>query len=191
MKRRRVNIAVKPKKPTEPKIRIGGLDLSLSPGFAVIDVKNRIPTLVYAGSVATSADDNDAVRSITVESFIATNIYAHRPFNLFVREDFTAGRNKRATQTVFNAWAAADRALHAFGYEVTDVTKPALSPTYVKKAVTGNGKAEKAEVARGVRRLLRLDADYPFKTGYDDSDACAVILSYLIRENMIDGGVAC
>lgn len=120
-----------------------------------------------------------------MESFVAQAVYAYKPFAMVLREDFTSGRNKRATQTIFNAWASADRALHTFGYAVEHV-KPALSPTSVKKIVTGNGKAEKAEVAEAVREYLQLNPDYPFRAGYDDSDACAVILAYLIREGLID-----
>ncbi|MDQ0168725.1 hypothetical protein J2T19_000162 [Paenibacillus tundrae] len=37
-----------------------------------------------------------------------------------------------------------------------------------------------------MRKYLRLPSDYKFAAGYDDSDACAVILAYLIRENLID-----
>ncbi|GMK47615.1 hypothetical protein PghCCS26_47450 [Paenibacillus glycanilyticus] len=169
----------------EPAQRYLGLDLSLSPGVATIEVRSRQPYLIAAESIATSTEDNDAVRSITVESFIACHIYANRPYVTVLREDFTAGRNKRATQTIFNAWAAADRALHTYGYTVDDV-KPPLSPTTVKKLVAGNGKAEKPEVATTVRKLLRLDPEYKFAAGYDDSDACAVILAYLIREGLID-----
>ncbi|WP_337102364.1 crossover junction endodeoxyribonuclease RuvC [Paenibacillus sp. YIM B09110] len=167
------------------KQRYLGLDLSLSPGIATIEVRNRRAYLIAAESIATSTADNDAIRSSVVESFIAQHVYAHRPFNLVLREDFTAGRNKRATQTIFSAWSAADRALHTYGLTVFD-TKPPLSPTSVKKLVTGNGRAEKDEVAAAVRRFLRLGDDYPFKAGYDDSDACAVILAYLIREGLID-----
>ncbi|WP_433946911.1 crossover junction endodeoxyribonuclease RuvC [Paenibacillus sp. SN-8-1] len=173
------------KKPTQPKFRILGLDLSLSPGIAAIEVRNRQPYLLAAASVATSSADTDAVRNFTVESFVAQFIYAHRPFDIVVREDFTAGRNKRATQTIFSAWSAADRALAAYGYRAEDL-KPALAPTSVKKIVTGNGKAEKDEVARAVRKWLRLGADYVFRSGYDDSDALAVCLAYLIREGLID-----
>jgi crossover junction endodeoxyribonuclease RuvC len=177
-------------KKTDDKQRYLGLDLSLSPGIATIEVRNRRAYLIAAESIATSTADNDAIRSSVVESFIAQHVYAHRQpggvmYNLVLREDFTAGRNKRATQTIFNAWAAADRALHTYGLTVYDV-KPPLSPTSVKKLVTGNGRAEKDEVAAAVRRLLRLGDDYPFKAGYDDSDACAVILAYLIREELID-----
>lgn len=181
---------MKTKTRKEPAQRYLGLDLSLSPGVATIEVRKGAdgrsqPYLIAAESVATSTEDNDAVRSLTVESFIARHIYANRPYVTVLREDFTAGRNKRATQTIFNAWAAADRALHTYGYTVNDV-KPPLSPTSVKKLVAGSGKAEKPEVAAGVRKLLRLADDYKFAAGYDDSDALAVILAYLIREELID-----
>lgn len=170
-------------------MRYLGLDLSLSPGIAVIDVKNRVPTLVYADSVATTSDDKDAERSAVVESFVAQTVYAYKPFEMVLREDFTTGRNKRATQTIFNAWSSADRALNTFGYAVNPVSLE-LAPTTVKKTVAGNGKAEKKDVAEAVRKWLRLPDDYPFAKGYDDSDACAVVLAYLIRENLIDGGIA-
>lgn len=57
--------------------------------------------------------------------------------------------------------------------------------------MAGNGRAEKAEVAEAVRKWLRLKAEpdgspYQFRAGYDDSDACAVCLAYLIREGLID-----
>lgn len=61
-----------------------------------------------------------------------------------------------------------------------------ISPTTVKKTVTGSGKAEKPEVADAVRKMLRLPSDYQFATGYDDSDACAVILAHLMRIGEID-----
>jgi crossover junction endodeoxyribonuclease RuvC len=169
----------------EPPYRICGLDLSLSPGIGAIEIRARTPYLIACNSVATSTDDPDAVRNYTVESFVAGFVREHRPFDVVVREDFTAGRNKRATQTIFSAWAAADRALYGYGYTAADL-KPALAPTSVKKFVTGNGKTEKAEVAAAVRRWLRLPDDYKFRTGYDDSDALAVCLAYALREDLID-----
>ncbi|WP_260984559.1 crossover junction endodeoxyribonuclease RuvC [Paenibacillus xylanexedens] len=178
----------KPKAQTK---RYLGLDLSLSPGLAVIDVKGRIPTLVYAGSVATDTNINHAARSVVVESFIAQNVYEYMPFDIVLREDFTSGKNKDATRAVFNSWTAADRALNVFGYEAAKFKKGEhLTPTTVKKAIGGSGRADKEDVAKGVRRLLRLPDDYPFKDGNDDSDACAVILTYLLRENLIDAEVA-
>lgn len=71
------------------------------------------------------------------------------------------------------------------GYEVT----ANLAPTTVKKIVCGSGNADKKEVAAAVRKYCRLPDDYKFATN-DESDAAAVILAYLIRENLIDGGIA-
>lgn len=184
-------IARQTKKPALPNFRILALDLSLSPGIAALEVRNRVPYLLACDSVGTTTADSDSVRNYTVETFLASFIREHRPFDVVVREDFTSGRNKRATQTIFSAWAAADKALAAYGYEAL-APKPALSPTSVKKLVTGSGKAEKDVVAEAVRRYLRLDPAFKFRAGYDDSDACAVALAYLIRENIIDeiGGIA-
>ncbi|WP_181592861.1 crossover junction endodeoxyribonuclease RuvC [Paenibacillus sp. YN15] len=162
--------------------RFLGLDLSLSPGLAVIDVTNRIPTLIYAGSIATTSDDSDAVRSEAVAAFISTNAFRFRLFDAIIREDFLSGRNKRATQTIFSAWAAADRALNAYGLRVD----AEINGATVKRIITGNGKAEKAEVADAVRKILRLPDDYVWAKGNDDSDAAAVVLAWLIREGKID-----
>lgn len=98
-----------------------------------------------------------------------------------VRESFPPSRNARLPQTIYGAWAAVDRGLHKYGVEVADV----ISPTDVKKRIAGSGKAEKADVAVGVRKLLGLADDYQFATD-DESDACAVVLAWLIGKNLID-----
>lgn len=162
--------------------RFLGLDLSLSPGLAVIDVSDRTPTLIYAGSIATTSDDSDAVRSEAVAAFISSNAFRFRHFDAIIREDFLSGRNKRATQTIFSAWAAADRALNAYGLRVD----AEINGATVKRIITGNGKAEKDVVAAGVSRILRLPDDYAWAKGNDDSDAAAVCLAWLIREGKID-----
>lgn len=82
---------------------------------------------------------------------------------------------------IHGSWSAVDRALARYGYEVT----ANLTPSSVKKTVTGDGSAKKPEVAAGVRRLLGLAEDYPFATD-DESDAAAIVLAWLIRENLID-----
>ncbi|WP_198041805.1 crossover junction endodeoxyribonuclease RuvC [Paenibacillus larvae] len=74
-----------------------------------------------------------------------------------------------------------DRALERFGQRVTDH----LSPSTVKRLVTGSGKAEKEDVADAVRKLLGLSPDYVFASD-DESDACAVALAWLIQKGVID-----
>ncbi|MEV2911322.1 crossover junction endodeoxyribonuclease RuvC, partial [Paenibacillus larvae] len=60
-----------------------------------------------------------------------------------------------------------------------------LSPSTVKRLVTGSGRAEKEDVAEEVRKLLGLPSDYEFASD-DESDACAVALAWLIQNGVVD-----
>lgn len=158
------------------------MDLSLtSPGFAVIDVRERRPYLVALSTVTTEAAEERTLRYAAIEAHALLFFRQYRPDSAIVREIWPPARNYEQNDKVHGAWSAVDRALTQLGVAVTDN----LSPQTVKKAVTGNGRAEKAEVAAAVRRILRLDDDYKFNAGYDDSDAAAVCLAYLLRENLI------
>lgn len=138
-----------------------------------------------AQSIATDTGNTDSQRFAYIEAKAVQIAHEYGPFTAILREDFTAGRNKRANQGIFGAWASVDAGLGRYGYAVSAV-KPPLSPTRVKKIVVGDGNADKAAVAEAVRSLLRLPADYRWATGYDDSDACAVALAWLIAEDVID-----
>lgn len=162
-----------------------GLDLSLtSPGFAVISVKDRVPSLVATSVIKTEPAEAQPLRYEVIEAHALLFFRQHAPTAAIVREVWPPSRNYAQNDKVHGAWSAVDRALHTLGLAVTEN----LTPSNVKKLVAANGKAEKPEVAEAVRRLLRLGPDYKFAAGYDDSDACAVCLAYLIRENLIDIG---
>lgn len=103
------------------------------------------------------------------------------PYAAIARETWPPARNYENNDKVHGCWSAVDRALSRFGLAVTDN----ISPTTVKKTLTGDGRAEKPAVAAAVRRYLALPSDYEFATD-DESDACAVILAYLIAEGVID-----
>ncbi|WP_178023052.1 crossover junction endodeoxyribonuclease RuvC [uncultured Paenibacillus sp.] len=165
------------------KSRYAGLDLSLtSPGFAVIDVIDRVPHLVALSVVKTESSEDQPLRYEVIEAHALLFFREHKPDAAIVREIWPPSRNYVQNDKVHGAWSAVDRALARLNLAVADN----LSPQTVKKTVTGNGRAEKAEVAEAVRRWLRLPSDYQFRAGYDDSDAAAVCLAYLIRENLID-----
>nr|WP_326043824.1 crossover junction endodeoxyribonuclease RuvC [Paenibacillus macerans] len=171
------------KKTTQAKARYAGLDLSLtSPGFAVIDVIDRVPHLVATSVVKTDSDEEQPLRYEIIEAHALLFFREHRPDSAIIREIWPPSRNFVQNDKVHGAWSAVDRALSRLGLAVADN----LSPQTVKKTVTGNGRAEKPEVAEAVRKWLRLASDYKFRPGYDDSDALAVCLAYLIRENLID-----
>lgn len=170
------------------KSRYAGLDLSLtSPGFAVIDVIDRVPQLVATSVVKTEASEVQPLRYEIIEAHALLFFREYRPDSAIIREIWPPSRNYAQNDKVHGAWSAVDRALSRLNLAVADN----ISPQAVKKLVTGNGRAEKAEVAEAVRKWLRLPANadgspYKFRAGYDDSDALAVCLAYLIRENLID-----
>lgn len=132
--------------------------------------------------VKTEASEAQPLRYEVIEAHALLFFRQHTPTAAIVREIWPPSRNFAQNDKVHGSWSAVDRALDRLGLAVTEN----MTPSNVKKLVTGNGRAEKPEVAEAVRKWLRLDDDYAFKAGYDDSDACAVILAYLIREGLID-----
>lgn len=162
-----------------------GVDISLSsPGFAVIDVKSGIPHLVAHGNIKTDAKQPDGWRFSLVESYTAIFAAEHAAssgYDAIIREDYKRPASKRQGQTIYGAWAAVDCGLHRMGYVVTDEVNAAE----VKLAVGGHGKADKVAVASGVRKILRLGEDYTFGSD-DESDACAIILTWLIKRGEVD-----
>lgn len=167
-------------------MRVLAFDISTSPGIAVIDVKQTKAgvklKLVHVDSVKTDASHTDAQRYLYIEATATKIIHEYGPFTDVCREHFTGGRNKRATQTVFGAWAAVDTALAKYGYTISKDAE--LTPSAVKKAATGKGNAAKDEVEADVRKRLGLGDDFSFKSD-DESDAIAVGLAYLIKKGVI------
>lgn len=165
--------------------RYFGADISLtSPGFAVIDVRNRKPSLITASHVKTDAAQTDGYRFAVIDSFVTVFAAGHIPkggYTAIIREDYKRPASKRQGQALFGAWAAVDSGLNRLGLRVTDEINAAT----VKRFVGGHGKADKDEVEVGVRRLLRLGDDYVFATD-DESDACAIVLAWLIEKGEID-----
>lgn len=162
------------------------LDISLtSPGFAVIDVRNGKPSLISASHVKTDAAQTDGYRFAVIDSFVTVFAAEHLPkdgYAAIIREDYKRPASKRQGQAIFGAWAAVDSGLNRLGLRVTDE----INDSTVKRLVGGHGRADKDEVEGGVRRLLRLPSDYVFATD-DESDACAIVLAWLIEKGEIDG----
>lgn len=162
-------------------------DISLtSPGFAVIDVADRKPTLVTTAHATTDAAQPDGQRFAIVEAFAITTASAYGTVKngaavTVIREDYMNPKQKRQGQTIFGAWAAVDSGLRRCGLMVS----AEINATTVKRVVGGHGKADKDEVATGVKRILSLPESYVFATN-DESDACGIGLTYLIEKGLID-----
>jgi crossover junction endodeoxyribonuclease RuvC len=165
---------------TKP-FRIGAIDTSFSsPGFSVIEVRKRKPKLIEKTSVKTDTSESYVTRGRHIEAFTHLFIRKHRPLDIIVRESFP-GKYQSTNYPVFSAWHCVDRAAAELGYTISGDT---LTPTKVKEIIGGSGRAEKPIVAEGVRKLLGDDLE--FNAGYDDSDACAIALTWLILNGKID-----
>lgn len=85
-------------------------------------------------------------------------------------------------------FADADRLLRVAGaadmtlWQISQQTFQEYAVTSIKKAVTGNGRASKEEVAAALPQFV---GDWQYKTD-DESDAVAVGLTFLIKEGYID-----
>jgi crossover junction endodeoxyribonuclease RuvC len=165
---------------TKP-FRLCAIDTSFtSPGYSVIEVRKRKPKLIEKDSFKTDTSESYVTRGRHIEAYTHLFLRKHRPYDIIVRESFP-GKFQRTNYPVFSAWHCVDRAASELGYVVSDDT---LTPTKVKEQIGGGGKAEKSVVAEGVRKLLGNDLE--FNAGYDDSDACAIGLTWLILNGHID-----
>src|SRR5690625_2077035 len=136
-------------------MRILSLDISASPGVAVLEIKDGKAKLIAVDHVVTDSSATDSQRYEYVRSLATRMIYENKPFDKIVREKFIRGGSKRSTQLVFGAWSSIDMALGAFGYSVDD--KDEIVASSVKKLIGGKGGASKEEVAAGVIRRLGED----------------------------------
>ncbi|WP_344814314.1 crossover junction endodeoxyribonuclease RuvC [Microlunatus aurantiacus] len=151
-----------------------GIDPGLTRcGLGVVDgVPGRPPTLVAVGVARTPPDLDTARRLVRLEAEIEIWISTHRPDAVAVERVFA----QHNVQTVMGTAQAAGVAMLVaarHGYPVALHT-----PSEVKAAITGSGRAGKDQVGSMVTRILRLDA--PPKPA-DAADALALAICHVWR----------
>jgi crossover junction endodeoxyribonuclease RuvC len=158
-------------------MRVLGVDPGLTRcGLGVIDgVPGRAPTLVAADVLRTPAGDDIAARLLALEAGIEEWLTAHQPDAMAVEQVFSQ-HNVRTVMGTAQAGAVAVVCAARRGLPVALHT-----PSEVKAAVTGNGRAGKDQVTAMVMRLLRLD-DPPRPA--DTADALALAICHLWRGGM-------
>jgi crossover junction endodeoxyribonuclease RuvC len=159
-------------------IRVMGVDPGLTRcGLGAIDgVLGRPPTLVAVGVIRTEAGDDIAKRLLAVEAEIERWLDEYKPDTVAVERVFSQ-HNVRTVMGTAQAGAVAIVSAARRGLPVTLHT-----PSEVKAAVTGNGRADKDQVTTMVTRLLRLD-ERPSPA--DAADALALAICHLWRDSAI------
>jgi crossover junction endodeoxyribonuclease RuvC len=155
-------------------VRVLGVDPGLTRcGLGVVDgAPGRALSLVEVGVVRTPPEDDVAARLLALEEQFEAWLTAHRPDAVAVERVFSQ-RNVRTVMGTAQAGAVAIVCAARRGLPVALHT-----PSEVKAAVTGNGRADKQQVTYMVVRLLRL-ADPPRPA--DAADALALAICHLWR----------
>jgi crossover junction endodeoxyribonuclease RuvC len=158
-------------------MRVLGVDPGLTRcGLGVIDgVLGRAPVLVAADVLRTPAGDDVADRLLALEAGIEEWLAAHQPDAVAVERVFSQ-HNVRTVMGTAQAGAVAIVCAARHGLPVGLHT-----PSEVKAAVTGSGRAGKDQVTAMVTRLLRMDG--PPRPA-DTADALALAICHLWRGGM-------
>ena len=155
-------------------LRVLGVDPGLTRcGLGVVEgVPGRPPGLLAAGVLTTPAGDDTAARLLAIEAGLEQWLDEHRPDAVAVERVFSQ-HNVRTVMGTAQAGAVAILCAARRGLPVALHT-----PSEVKAAVTGSGRADKAQVTAMVTRLLRL-AEAPRPA--DTADALALAICHLWR----------
>ena len=155
-------------------MRVLGVDPGLTRcGLGVVsgDPGRRLSAVAY-GVLRTPATDDVADRLLALDQQITVWICEHQPDLVAVERVFSQ-HNVRTVMGTAQAAAVAITAAARVGVPVAMHT-----PSEVKAAVTGNGRADKAQVGAMVTRLLGLDAP---PTPADTADALALAICAVWR----------
>jgi crossover junction endodeoxyribonuclease RuvC len=155
-------------------MRVLGVDPGLTRcGIGVIDgTAGRPPVLAAADVIRTPAGADVAARLLALEIEINRWLAEYQPDAVAVERVFSQ-HNVRTVMGTAQAGAVAIVCAARRGLPVALHT-----PSEVKAAVTGSGRADKAQVTAMVMRLLRLD-DPPRPA--DTADALALAICHLWR----------
>lgn len=153
-------------------MRVVGVDPGLTRcGLAAVDGgPGRRATLLGVTVARTSPEDSLAARLCALERELEQFIAEHRPDEVAVEAVFS----QHNSRTVIATAQASGVAMLVGGRRGLPVDTH--TPTEVKAGVTGNGRADKAQVARMVTSILGL-AGPP--TPVDATDALALSLAHL------------
>ena len=155
-------------------MRVLGIDPGLTRcGLGVVDgTPGRTLTMVEVGVARTPADDEISQRLLALEQEFEAWMTTHQPDAVAVERVFS----QRNVQTVMGTAQAAGIAIVCAARRGLPVALH--TPSEVKAAVTGNGRAGKEQVTTMVTRLLRL-ADPPRPA--DAADALALAICHIWR----------
>jgi len=155
-------------------VRVLGIDPGLTRcGFGVVDGRpGQPPTMVGVAVVRTPAELETARRLVQLEEAVEEWVRRHRPDAVAVERVFA----QHNVQTVMGTAQAAGVAMLVAARHGLPVALH--TPSEVKAAITGSGRADKDQVGTMVTRILRLTA---MPKPADAADALALAICHVWR----------
>jgi crossover junction endodeoxyribonuclease RuvC len=156
-------------------MRILGIDPGLqATGYGVVDLTDQFTLECVAAGVIRSTGTDMAPRLLQIHAALTEVLHECIPDAMAVEDLYTTYEHPKTAILMGHArgvifLAAAQRAVPVTSY----------TPSDVKRAVTGNGRAGKDQVQAMVQRMLRLPSD-PMPDHV--SDALALALCHASRE---------
>ena len=151
-------------------MRVFGIDPgSIRTGYGCVDSDGTRHRLVACGAVLAGTDDGLPHRLRAIHDELLKQLRALKPDCVAVESLFHA-HNVKSALVLGHA-----RGVAVLASVEADVPLVEYSPTEIKMAVTGYGRAEKRQLQQMVQLLLGLEAP---PTPYDASDALAVAICH-------------
>ena len=149
-------------------------------GWGVVEQRGQRLVHVAHGVVDTNTDESIAARLVVIERALIDVLSAHGPSVasvealFFAKDPQAASKLGHARGVALLVCARAGLAIHEY------------APALVKRAVAGNGRAEKTQVAQMVRVVLGLTV----APKADAGDALAVAVTHLMRVPVLAAAAA-
>ena len=151
-------------------MRILGIDPGMAiVGYGVLDYDGADMSLVSSGSIRTEKGARESARLLEIANDMEYIVQKFKPDIASIEKLFFF-RNRTTVMPVAHARGVILSVLEKYGVEIFEYT-----PSQVKQAVVGYGKAEKRQVMDMTKRLLKLSA---VPKPDDAADAVAVALCH-------------
>lgn len=155
-----------------PGVRAFGIDPgSRKTGWGVVDAEGSRVTFVGAGVIRLDESLDLAPRLAALHRGLTEVLGQHRPDCVFIESAFHH-KNARSALVLGHA-----RGVVLLSATQADASLGEVAPTEVKKAVTGSGRADKAQVQSMIRAILGLQK----APAEDAADALAVAIAGAAR----------
>ncbi len=161
-------------------MRVLGVDPGLTvTGYAVVDLFRGEPALVEAGAIRARRDGGLASRLTVIHADVADVLREFRPELVGLESLYSEYRHPRSALQMAHARGVVCLAAGQAGLRVTDI-----APGEVKNAITGTGRATKAQVQRTVQALYGL-AELPAPPDVADAIAIATAVAYREARSLV------